>query len=660
MSQHPFLRRHIYPISIGFTLALCACDNPNAIPSPPPLPPAPAHPNPASTSAPDDELGTFIRSRYTKFEYRIPMRDGIHLYTQVYIPNDASPSRRYPFLLLRTPYSISPYGADRYTNQRIRQDFAREGFMFTFQDVRGRGASEGEYVHVRPHNPNKQPTDTDESTDTYDTLEWLINNIPHHNGKAGMWGISYPGFYTAAGSIDSHPALAAVSPQAPIADWFIGDDAHHHGAFSLLLSFGFFYGTDVPRPKPTQPEDWKPFSFPTPDGYRFYLGLGPLNEVETTHYKAERAFWKDLVQHPNYDSFWKARTLLPHLKSIKAAVLTVGGWFDMEDLYGTLATYRSIEQQNPKIQNTLIMGPWLHGGWSGNGGNSLADEEFGFATANIYHEKELAFFKHHLKDGPDPQLPEAWVFETGANRFRSFDTWPPAGLTKTRFHIRENGLLSTESPPNTESQREEFISDPNKPVPYSQNLSPSRVKDWLAEDQRFAAMRPDVIVYESEPLENDMTIAGPLSAELWVSTTGTDADWIVKLCDEYPPSVPGFSKEDEKAGKKNRGMQQSLIRGEIFRGRFRDSYETPKPFIPGEITRLQFAMPDVFHTFRRGHRLVLHIQSTWFPFFDRNPQKFVPNIFEAKPADFIKATHTLYRAKDMPSGIDVFVLPGQP
>lgn len=639
---------------------MLGCDVQNTAPSPPPLPAPPQAAATASPQAAPDALGAFFRARYTKFDYRIPMRDGVRLFTSVYVPNDAGPDRRYPFLMIRTPYSVSPYGLDRYEIPWPRESFAREGFVFAVQDVRGRNASEGEFVHMRPHIDNKGPTVIDESTDTYDTLEWLINNVAHNNGKAGMLGVSYPGFYASAGAIDTHPALVAISPQAPIGDWFIGDDAHHHGAFSLLLSFGFFYGVDTPRPAPFQPDDYKPFAFPSPDGYQFFLGLGPLNEVEAKHFKGDRAFWKDLVLHPNYDDFWKARNILPHLKNIKAAALVVGGWYDMEDLYGTLNTYQSIEKQNPDIQNTLIMGPWLHGGWKGNGGDHLADEEFGFATIDAYAEKELAFFKHHLKNGPDPKLPEAWVFETGANRFRSFDAWPPPGTRKARLYLRENGLLSMEAPANTDPAFEEFISDPNKPVPYSRNLSPQRVKDWLAEDQRFAAMRPDVVVYESEPLENDTTIAGPLSADIWVSTSATDADWIVKLVDEYPPAIPGFSKEDERAGKKNRGMQQSLVRGDIFRGRFRDGYDTPKPFVAGEVTHIQFALPDVFHTFRRGHRIVLHVQSTWFPFYDRNPQKFVPNIFEAKPSDFVKAAHRIYRAKDTPSGLDVFLLPAQP
>lgn len=623
--------------------------------APPPSPPAAAQP-PLSTAAPEQDARThFIRSHYTKHEYRIPMRDGVRLFTSVYMPIDARPSRKYPFLIMRTPYSVSPYGVDRYKRTLAYEAFEREGFIFVFQDVRGRYASEGEFVNMRPHRAEKGPKDIDESTDTYDSIEWLTKNVPEGNGKAGLRGVSYPGFYASAGAIDSHPALAATSPQAPIGDWFIGDDFHRNGAFNLQMAFGFFAGFDEPRPKPIFKEDWKEFEYGTPDAYEFFLAMGPLPEAETRHFKGDRPFWRDLLAHPNYDDYWKARNIIPHLKNVKAATLVVGGWFDTEDLYGPLRTYASIEKQNPGAKNTLVMGPWQHGGWGGVG-DKLGDAEFGFPTAQGFQELELAFFKHHLKGGPDPELPEAYVFETGANRYRRFDAWPPPNVKQAKLFLRGKGGLTFEPPGDGEGESDEFLSDPAKPVPYTQDNYTWWANEYMTEDQRFAARRPDVLVYEGAPLERDMTLAGPLEVELWVSTTGTDADWVVKIIDELPGETPG-PKKDAESGKRDRGGQQLLIRGEPFRGRFREGFEAPKAFTPGEPAKVKFTLNDVFHTWKRGHRIVIHVQSTWFPFIDRNPQSFVPNIFEAKPTDYIKATHRVHRSKDMPSSVSVMLLP---
>ncbi|MRG91373.1 CocE/NonD family hydrolase [Polyangium spumosum] len=588
------------------------------------------------------------------------MRDGARLFTAVYVPNDASPSRRYPFLMMRTPYTVWPYGVDRYPRRFASEALEKEGFIFVLQDVRGRYMSEGEYVNMRPHIDKKGPNDIDESSDTYDTIEWLTKNVADNNGRVGLLGTSYPGFYAAAGAIDSHPALEAVSPQAPIADWFRGDDMHRHGAFNLQLAFHFFASFDKPRAKPYEPgeDDWEDFDYGTPDAYRFFLGAGPLAEAEARHFKGDRPFFRDIVAHPNYDEFWKARNILPHLRNIEAAVLVVGGFFDTEDLYGPLAMYQAIEAQNPKAKNSIVMGPWSHGGWHHGRGDSLGDAEFGFATNDAFKELELAFFKHHLKDGPDPELAEALVFETGANRFRRFSAWPPRAAKKGRLYLHESGALSFEPPQNTEAASDEYLSDPDKPVPYTQDIGNDWSSSYMAEDQRFASRRPDVLEYRSEPLERDVTLAGPLEAELWVSTTGTDADWVVKLIDENPGKMPDFSKSDLRAGKRDRGGQQILVRGEPFRGRFRESYEAPKPFVPGEPTKVKFAVNDVFHTWKRGHRIVIQVQSSWFPFIDRNPQKFVPSIFAAKPSDYTKATHRVYRSQAMPSALEVTILPG--
>ncbi|HEY0095123.1 MAG TPA: CocE/NonD family hydrolase, partial [Archangium sp.] len=370
------------------------------------------------------------------------------------------------------------------------------------------------------------------------------------------------------------------------------------------------------------------------------------------------AFWKDIVAHPNYDAFWQSRNLLPHLKNIKAAVMTVGGWYDTEDLYGPLRTYAAIEKQNPGISNTLVMGPWPHGGWTRSDGSSLGDAEFGFQTSNSYQEVELAFFKHHLKGGDKPDLPEALVFETGANRWRRFDSWPPKQAKETRLYFQPKGGLSYVAPTSTGESFDEYVSDPSKPVPFTREVTTGWVKSYMTEDQRFASHRPDVLVYQTEPLEKDLTLAGPLEAELWVSTTGTDADWVVKLVDVNPGKMPGSARAgDATEGKPNRGGQQTLVRGEPFRGRFRESYSEPKPFKPGEVTKVRFVINDVFHTFQRGHRVMLQVQSSWFPFIDRNPQTFVPNIFEAKEEDFVRAFHRVHRSTAHPSSLKVGLLP---
>ncbi len=631
----------------GVLLALAGVASAQA-PAQPPKPPDPAA-----------ERADYIRSHYTKFEYRIPMRDGVHLFTSVYVPNDATTAKRYPILLLRTPYTVAPYGEDRYKNALgPNAAYEKEGFIFAFQDVRGQHMSEGEFVNMRPQLASKHgPKDIDESTDTYDTIDWMVKNVPGNNDRVGLWGISYPGFYTSVGAIDSHPALKAVSPQAPISDWF-WDDMHRHGAFNLVLAFNFFSGFGKARPQPTPSEEWEPFDHGTPDGYQFFLDMGPLSNADSRYFKGGIAFWKDIIAHPNYDDFWKARSLLPHLRNIKAAVLTVGGWYDTEDFYGPLHTYSAIEKQNPGISNMLMIGPWSHGGWQRTDGSSLGDEDFGFATSNTYLEFSLAFFKYHLKGGDKPDLPEALVFETGANRWRRFDSWPPKGVREARLYFQPKESLAFTAPAGSgPSLFDEFVSDPARPVPYTAEITPNWTKKYMTEDQRFASRRPDVLVYTTEPLEKDLTLAGPLEANLWVSTTGTDADWVVKLVDVNPGKLPGWSKTDAEAGKPNRGGQQTLVRGEPFRGRFRDSYSEPKPFTPGQPTLVHFVINDVFHTFQRGHRVMIQVQSSWFPFIDRNPQTFVPNIFEAQDSDFVRATHRVYRSPPNASFVKVNVLP---
>ncbi len=605
-----------------------------------------------ATAAAKEKLtrGEYIRSHYSKYEVRVPMRDGVRLFTSVYVPNDTS--KTYPFLMYRTPYSIGPYGADRY-RERLgpSKKYEEEGFIFVAQDVRGRFMSEGAFVNMRPHIEGKTGTQVDESTDTYDTIAWLLKNVKNHNGKVGQWGVSYPGFYCSAGMIDSHPALKAVSPQAPIADWF-WDDMHHHGAFVLPLSFIFFSSFGKVRKELTT--EWEEgFDLGTPDGYQFFLDMGPLKNANGEKYlKGEIPFWTQMTKHPNYDAFWQSRNILPHLKNIKAAVMVVGGWYDTEDLYGPLKTFASIERLNPGIHSHLVMGPWSHGAWRGDG-RKLGDADFGFKTGDYFRENiELPFFTHHLKDGDHPKIErKALMFETGANRWRNFDAWPPKARETKRLHLGPDGGLSFEAP--SAEGADTYISDPSKPVPYTADITRGWSKDYMAEDQRFAARRPDVLVYQTEVLEDDLTLAGPIMANLWVSTTGTASDFVVKVIDVYPDKIPGY---DEKSKGPNRGGQQTLVRADVIRGRFRESYETPKPFTPNEVAKISFELQDVLHTFKRGHRVMIQVQSTWFPFIDRNPQKYVPNIFEANEEDFITVTNTIHRSKAHPSHLEVGVL----
>ena len=640
--------RHIF---FGILLATLVTDSATAQ--------VPASPSPSELEAKtksDAERAEYVRSHYTKFEYRIAMRDGVHLFTSVYVPNDASASQTYPMLLVRTPYSVAPYGASRY-KERLgpNAEYEKDGFVFVFQDVRGAHMSEGVFVNMRPQTDGKG---IDESTDTFDSIEWLVKNVPHNNGKVGQWGVSYPGFYTSAGAINSHPALKAVSPQAPIADWFRGDDMHRHGAFNLQLGFAFFSGFGKPRPEPTDNEESDPFEFGTPDGYQYFLDVGPLSNLKSRFEKDKPvAFWDEISAHPNYDDFWQSRNLLPHLKGVKAATLVVGGWYDTEDLYGPLATFRAINAQNPGVRSTLVMGPWTHGGWARSDGNAVGDADFGFKTSLTFQPVELAFFKHWLKGADDPKLPRAWVFETGSNRWRKFDAWPPAGVREKALYLGDKGGLSFAPAGASASSFDEFPSDPAKPVPYTTEISTHWSRHYIAADQRFTASRPDVLVYQSEPLERDITLAGPLRANLWVSTSATDADWVIKLIDVSPGKLPGWTEADEKAGTRNRGGQQTLVRGEPFRGRFRDGLDSPKPFVPDQPTEVAFDINDVFHTFQRGHRIMIQVQSSWFPFIDRNPQHYVPNIFEAKEEDFVRATHRVYRDAQHPSSISVGVLP---
>jgi len=594
----------------------------------------------------------YIRQHYTKSEILIPMRDGVKLFTAIYVPK--STAQTYPIMLSRTPYSIAPYGLEAY-RQSLGPSmlFARDGFIFVYQDVRGRYLSEGEFVAVRPTVPNKKAkTDIDESSDTYDTIEWLLKNIPNNNGKVGTWGISAPGFYTTTTLIEAHPALKAASPQAPVTDWFMGDDRHHNGAFFLMGTFAFLSSYGAPRPQPTS-QGAPPFrDYGTPSGYEFYLALGPLANANKRYFKGENKLWNQMMEHGTYDGYWQSRSPLPHLKAVKPAVLTVGGWFDQEDLYGPLKTHAAIKRQSPGTKSVLVMGPWFHGSWASLTADGLGNLRFGSKTGVFYRETiELPFFKHHLKDGPDPKLSEATIFDTGTNDWKQYAKWPPAEASEKRLYFHAGGKLSFDPPRETGASFSEYLSDPARPVPYTAEVRVLRGSEFMMEDQRFAATRPDVLVYESEVLTSDMRIAGNVAADLFISTTGTDADFVVKLIDVYPPNAPDTSPNRAV----RMGGYQLLVRGEVMRAKFRNSFSKPEALVPGQVARVPFDMQDAAHTFKKGHKIMVQVQSSWFPLVDRNPQKFV-DIYTATEADFQKATHRIHHAASTPSSVRVGVL----
>lgn len=638
--------------ALASVFALAACHPAYTVQAPPPAAPAPCREEPpglglAPDAPPDDpDHSAYLAAHYTKREVRIPMRDGVHLHTAIYTPRDTATS--YPILLKRTPYSCAPYGEDKFPKKIGPSPIFRDaGYIFVEQDVRGAFMSDGDFVDMTPHLAQKSdPKDIDQSTDTYDTIAWLVANVPRNSGKVGLYGVSYPGFYAAAGMIDAHPALAAVSPQAPIADWWF-DDFHHHGAFFLPHTFNFFASFGQPRPEP-RTEFAPRFQHGTPDGYQFFLDVGPLKNLQERHLHDQVAFWNEMVGHPDRDDFWRSRDLLPHLKRVAPAVMVVGGLFDAEDLYGPLNIYRAVEQSNPEIFNILVMGPWSHGGWSRTQGDHLGPIHFGAKTALDYQKQlELPFFEHFLKGlGPAP-VGEAHIFDTGALAWRVFPAWPPQAAPKDMYFGADNTL--SEAAPKARSSFDAFISDPARPVPFTQEVTVGMPKEYMIEDQRFAARRPDVLVYETPPLTADLTVAGPVDAELWVSTTGTDADWVVKLIDVLPPDAdPAL------------GGYQMLVRSEVVRGRYRDSAEKPAPFVPGKTTRVEVPLLDILHTFKKGHRIMVQVQSTWFPLVDRNPQTFVPNIFLAEARDFKTATHRVHRATAHASRLRLPVLPAAP
>ncbi len=584
----------------------------------------------------------FVRERYQKREVMIPMRDGVKLFTAIYSPRDQV--RPYPILMTRTPYSAAPYGPDAYPGfLGAGPGFAGLGYAFVTQDVRGRYRSEGHFVHMTPHKAEKRgPADVDESTDTYDTIDWLVKNVAGNNGRVGLWGISYSGFFAAAGMIDAHPALKAVSPQAPQTDWFLGDDTHHNGAFFLTSTFNFMAACG--RISTSGSMSCGPgFDFGTTDGYQFFLNMGPLANVETKHFKGQVPGWTEMMEHGTYDSLWQSRNVLPHVKNITPAVLTVGGWYDANNFYGAIHLFETIDRQSPTTDNAIVIGPWTHGQWARDTGAAIGHLRFGANTGTEFQKTILIpFFEAHLRGDPPAKHPKAYVFETGTNRWRTFDTWPPKEGPSRSIYLSAGQALSSAPPKaGVGAEFEEWVSDPAKPLPFVPGPSTDMDPDYMAQDQRFGEGRPDVISYRGEVLTEDLTIVGPVRPTLFVATTGTDGDWVVKLIDIHPD---GF---------------QELIRGDVVRAKFRNSFEKPEALVPGQVTQLDFVMPDVFHTFRPGHRMMVQVQGSWFPLVDRNPQTFV-DIYRAKESDFQKATQRVYRTSTQSSRIVVNVMASRP
>lgn len=594
----------------------------------------------------------WFSQHYSKLEYRIPMRDGKKLFTAVYVPKDTTV--KHPIRMTRTPYSCAPYGNSRFIQlNELNMHYAKKQYILIWQDVRGRFMSEGDFTDMTPYIEKKERSqDVDESTDAFDTIEWLIKNLPGNNGNVGIWGSSYPGFYALMASINAHPNLKAVIIQAPIADWFAGDDMHHNGAFTVQMAFNFFSGFGVIRD--TLTTEWpKPLAFDSPDAYSFFLKLGPLSNINSRFFKHTIPIWENILTHGTYDDFWKRRCTLPHIKGIKPAVLLVGGWYDAEDFYGTMQTYRTIKNNSSQTPLSLIIGPWAHSTWNVVSGESFGDFTFPSATAQFYRDSiDHPFFHYYLNNEPAPRIPKTLLFNTGTYKWeQNLDLAKDAEYTT--FFLDASGKLALTA--NQISDSVSYISDPQKPVPYTAFQIDARKfynHPYMSEDQRFAAQRPDVLVFESQPVKEDITIAGSIISELYVSTTGTDADWIVKVIDVFPDSAITPENHNPQI---EYGGYQKLLRGEIMRGKFRNSLSEPEAFIPGKPELVRLTVQDVFHTIKKGHKLMVQVQSSWFPLFDRNPQTFC-NIYHCTAADFARQTHTVYTGIKYPSLIKLPII----
>ncbi len=594
-----------------------------------------------------EQDSAWIRDNYTKKEVYIPMRDGVKLFTSIYTPKDGT--EKHPILLNRTPYSCAPYGEANWRSfwNSYWHYYMREGYVIVLQDVRGRWMSEGEFVDVRPFNPNKTGKEIDEASDTYDAIDWLIKNIPNNNEKVGVFGISYPGFYSTVAALSNHPALKAVSPQAPVTDWFIGDDFHHNGAFFQMDAFGFYSGFGKPRPKPTTIGN-RGFDFPVDDNYKFYLEAGTLANL-AEKMGPDVKFWKDLYAHPNLDEWWKARNPRNFADKVSpnTATMVVGGLFDAEDCFGAWRMYEAFEKKG-KNNNKLVMGPWYHGQWASGVGTKLGNVRFSSNTSIWYQNNiEIPFFNYHLKGKGDiSNQAEATIFFTGANEWRQYKQWPPAETAPQPIYLQDQGKLDW-SKPLAKTGLSEYISDPAKPVPYTEDVHLDRTISYMTDDQRFASRRPDVLSFQTEVLTEDITLAGTVVADLLTSISTTDADFVVKLIDVFPDN---FAYPSGTASSYTMSAYQMLVRGEIMRGKYRKSFENPIPFKPNSVEQVKFELPDVAHVFKKGHRLMIQIQSSWFPLADRNPQTFV-NIYEAKASDFVKAAIKIHHNQTQASSV---------
>lgn len=601
----------------------------------------------------------YLKKNYTKKECTITMRDGVKLFTCIYSPNNST--EKHPILMMRSPYSCAPYG-EEFTSRLWTsnwKNYIRENYIMVIQDVRGRWMSEGEYMDVRPYNANKKTKkDIDEASDTYDAIDWLVKNVPNNNGNVGVFGVSYPGFYSTMAALSDHPALKAVSPQAPVTEWFLGDDFHHNGAFMVMDAFGFYSGFGQPRPKPTT-TGRKGFDFPTADKYKFFLEIGPLKNL-TKLMGDSIKFWNEIMEHPTYDDFWKARDARRACNKIAPAMLVVGGNFDAEDCYGAWNLYKAIEKQCKNTNNKIVMGPWSHGGWSRGEGSYLGNIRFGSKTSEFYQQNiELPFFNYYLKQkGKAESVAEANIFFSGSNEWKTFDQWPPKGIMNKPVYLNEKNKLSFNAPLGSNSFSK-YTSDPNKPVPYTEadNALAHRTREYMTDDQRFASRRQDVLVFESEILNDDLTLAGVVTADLKVSISTTDADFVVKIIDVFPDKFKYDSAYCCGETNNNYLMDnyQMLVRGEIMRGKFRNSFEKPEAFKPGEITTVKFDLPDVSHTFIKGHKLMIQIQSSWFPLADRNPQQFV-DIYHCDEKDFVSSEIKIFHDKQNASHIILPIL----
>ena len=600
---------------------------------------------------PNTSDAEYIKANYQKYEYQIPMRDGKKLFTSVYVPKDQS--KKYPIMMDRTPYSVAPYGTDAYKGSLGPSPlFLHDGFIFVYQDVRGRWMSEGVFEEMTPEKEvHKTKNDVDEGTDTYDTIDWLIKNLPNNNGKVGVWGISYPGFFTTASLLSRHPALAAASPQAPMADLY-RDDAFHNGAFMLVANFGFYPGfTNRQDDKPTQRRGSR-LTYGTEDGYEFYLNMGSVKNSNDKYFKDTIRLWNEMLDHPDYDQHWKDRNVLYHLHDIKTPTLVTGGWYDAEDLYGAINTYKTLVKENPNTPVYFTMGPWVHGGWARGNGDHLGDVDFGGQTGPFYREKiEFAFFSHYLK-GTDLDLPKVSAFETGVNQWKKYDVWPPKEAEDKNLYLLPGGKLSFDAPTEAKDSFDEFTSDPAKPVPFYDGITLDMQREYMTGDQRFASRRPDVLTYQTDVLDHDVTLAGNIWADLKVAITGTDADWIVKIVDVYPDSAKNNQFTAKGTYMSN---YEQMVRSEAMRGKYRNDFSKPEPFVPGKVTPVNFELQDVLHTFKKGHRIMVQVQSTWFPLIDRNTQQF-QDIMKAKDTDFKKETHKVYTSKEHPSYLKVRVM----